>query len=468
MDELLDAEREAGVADGVVARLRETFATGTTRLIAWRRAQLSALERMLDEQGGAIEEVLAQDLGKPPLEAYLSEIASTRAEIRALLAGLGRWSRPERVRLPVALQPGRAHVRREPLGVVLVIAPWNYPVNLVLAPLAAALAAGNCVVVKPSEVTARTSALLASLLPRYLDDRAVAVVEGGPEVNQALIAQRVDHVFFTGSSAVGRLVMQAAAAQLTPVTLELGAKSPAIVSRDANLAVAARRVAWGRFFNAGQTCVAPDYVLVERAVADAFTGLVADAVRAFYGADPRTSADFARIVDDRHLVRLAGLLEHHGGALVTGGVVEREARYVAPTVLRDVDPAAPVMQEEIFGPILPILPVEDLDEAVRFVAARPTPLTVYLFARDRRCARRVAAETRSGALSVNATLQHFAVPALPFGGLGESGIGAYHGRWGFEAFSHRRAVLARPARADLALLYPPYSRRAGAFLRRLL
>ncbi|HLI16535.1 MAG TPA: aldehyde dehydrogenase family protein [Acidimicrobiales bacterium] len=457
---------EARAAVEAVARLRESFAAGITRPLGWRRAQLAALERLLAEQAGAIEAAVGADLGRPSIEAFLADVASVRRELAALQAGLGRWARPERVRVPLALFGARACVRREPLGVVLVVAPWNYPVNLVLAPLAAALAAGNCVLASPSEHAPACSSLLAELLPRYLDERCVAVVEGGGEVTQAAIAARVDHVFFTGSATIARSVMAAAAATLTPVTLELGGKSPALVWHDAEVRAAARRIAWGRFFNAGQTCLAPDYVLVHRSVAGELVEALAQEVARFYGPDPAASPDLARIVDDRHVERLAALLRDHGGTVVTGGSVDRARRYVAPTILLGVDLDAPVMREEIFGPILPVVPVADLEEALSIIDDRPTPLGVYVFARDRALLETVLERTRSGAFVVNSVLEHFAVPGLPFGGLGESGTGAYHGRWGFETFSHRRAVLRRRSARDLPVVYPPYRRARAALLRR--
>lgn len=448
----------------LVERLRATFAAEVTRPLVWRREQLVNLRRLLTEHEDRLAAALAADLGKSAIESYLTEIAFCVGELDHTLKHLESWAEPERVKLPVSQRPGRAEILREPLGVALVIAPWNYPVQLLVLPLAAALSAGNCVVAKPSELAPATSAELARLVPQYLDTDAVAVVEGDAEVATALLDQRWDHIFFTGSTRVGRVVMQAAAKHLTPVTLELGGKSPAIVDRSARVDVAARRIAWGKLLNAGQTCIAPDYVLAHADVVDELTDAIVDAIGAFLGDDPAASDDYARIVSDRHLRRLEGLLagDHR---VVVGGEVDHDARYLAPTVLRDVDPGAPVMTEEIFGPILPVLAVASIDEAVAFVAAREKPLALYVFTEDDDVADRVLAGTSAGGTCVNHTLLHLGVPDLPFGGVGESGTGAYHGRTGFETFSHRRSVLRKPTRPDPSVLYPPYGRWKQKLLR---
>ena len=423
---------------------------------------------LLDKEVESLCSALGDDLGKSPSEAFITEIATSRGEVGALRHGLKSWSRPRRVRLALVLQPGSARVTREPLGVVLVISPWNYPVNLVLSPLAAAIAAGNCVVVKPSELAPATSSLLARLLPQYLDDQAIAVVEGAADEVHALIGQGVDHVMFTGSAPVGRAVMQAASRHLTPVTLELGGKSPAIVGQSADIRVAARRVAWGKFLNAGQTCLAPDYVLVHRAVRDEFVAAVVDAIHNFYGMEPRESMDYGRILNLSHVERLKGLLSDHGGTIECGGRVDERERYIDPTVITNVRADSRIMNEEIFGPILPVNSFDEIEEAIAFVGARPTPLSTYVFVKTKREARRILESTRSGSACVNATLLHFVAPQLPFGGLGESGFGAYHGRAGFEVFSHQRSVLYKRNRPDIPLAYPPHRRLRLFFLRRLL
>ncbi len=456
-------------AAALLAGLRATFATGRTRDLSWRKEQLRALRRMLAECEEDLLGALRIDLGKPAIEAFLTELAFVRAEIDVTLKHLDRWVRPERVGIPVKQRPGRGRIHRDPLGVVLIIGPWNYPVQLLLAPLVGAIAAGNCAVLKPSEVSATVSATLARLLPQYLDPAAIRLVEGAVDETTALLEQRWDHVFYTGNGAIGRVVMAAAAKHLTPVTLELGGKSPTYVDASANLGVAAKRIAWGKFLNSGQTCIAPDYVLVDRSVADAFVEELGAAVREFYGDDPQASPDFGRIINGRHFGRIAALVDGEGaGTPAFGGGRDEADRYMAPTALVGTDPAARVMQEEIFGPILPILPVGGVDEAITFINDRDKPLALYVFAESKRVVERVLAETSSGGVCVNATLYHLVPPTLPFGGVGESGQGAYHGRSTFETFSHRKSVLRKPTRLDPPIAYPPYTEQKQKLLRRFL
>jgi aldehyde dehydrogenase (NAD+) len=450
----------------IVEGLRAAFEAGTTTTVRWRREQLLGLQRMLGEQERRFTDALEADLGKSATEAYLTEIGVTNSGLDHILRHLDNWMLPTRVKVPVTQKPGRAEIVHEPLGVVAVIAPWNYPVHLVIAPLAAALSAGNAVLVTPSELAPATSAVLADVIPQYLDTSGVAVLEGGPDVTQAMLEQRFDHIFFTGSARIGRTVMAAAAQHLTPVTLELGGKSPAIVHRSANLGVAARRITLGRFLNAGQTCIAPDYVLVDQAVEEELVALIAGNVRDFFGKEPKDSTDFGRIIDERHVQRLRGLIEGGGyDEVVVGGDTDVAARYVAPTVLRGVSPDAPVMGEEIFGPILPVLAMPSIDDSIRFVNARPKPLSLYVFAEDDDAAEQVVTQTSSGGVCVNHTLVHYAVPELPFGGVGDSGFGAYHGWFGFETFSHKKSVLRKPSRPDPSVLYPPYGRVKARMLR---
>jgi aldehyde dehydrogenase (NAD+) len=455
-------------AEELVRRLRSTFESGLTRAESWRRSQLAQLRRMLVESESELLDALRADLGKSATEAYTTEAGFVLGEIAHAERHLASWMRPEKVSLPLKLRPGRASIVSEPLGVTLVIAPWNYPVHLLLAPMVAALAAGNCVVGKPSEVTPHVSAALARLVPRYLDSRAVAIVEGGVDETTALLDQRWDHVFYTGNGRVGRVVMAAAARHLTPVTLELGGKSPAIVDRSADVRVAARRIAWGKFVNAGQTCVAPDHVLVHRDVESRLLDELVRAVRDFYGDDPSSSADYGRVVDDRHWRRLRALLDAGGySSVVCGGDGDEATRYLAPTILAGVDRDAAVMGEEIFGPILPVLAVDDVEDAIGVVRSGDKPLALYVFGDDA-VAERVLESTSSGGACVNATLLHLAVPDLPFGGVGESGSGAYHGRTGFDTFSHRKSVLQRRTRPDPSVMYPPYTRLKDRLLRRFM
>jgi aldehyde dehydrogenase (NAD+) len=461
----------AGTPAEVVARLRATFDQGRTRPAAWRRQQLEGLQRLLTAGESELALAMRADLGKAPAESWITEIRLVQREIAHTLSHLDAWMSPEHVHVPVVLQPARASVVCEPLGVALVVAPWNYPVQLLLLPVASAIAAGNAVVGKPSELAPETSAVIARLVPRFLDPEAVAIVEGDAGVAQALLAERFDHIFFTGGARVAHLVMEAAARHLTPVTLELGGKCPAIVDRDAALGVVARRIAYGKFVNAGQTCVAPDYVLVHQDIAEALVQRLAEEVAGFYGKDAaarKASRDYGRIVSDHHVQRLVGLLEAGGyGGTAIGGLAEADPseRYIPPTILTGVSPDAAVMQEEIFGPILPVLAVDDLDAAVTFVNARPKPLSLYVFSGEGATAQRILERTSSGSACINTCIVQLAVPDLPFGGVGDSGMGAYHGRRGFETFSHRKAVLTKPTLPEPPLQYPPYTALRQRLLR---
>ncbi|MEH0663622.1 aldehyde dehydrogenase family protein [Streptomyces stelliscabiei] len=427
----------------VVARLRATFRTGRTRPVEWRTGQLRRLRAMLTERGADLAAALKADLGKSSTEAYRTEIDFTVREIDHTLDHLDGWLHPEPAPVPAHLgADATAWTQYDPLGVVLVIAPWNYPAQLLLAPVVGALASGNAVVAKPSELAPATSAALAELLPAYLDTDAVAVVEGGVPETTALLAERFDHVFYTGNGTVGRIVMRAAAEHLTPVTLELGGKSPAFVDRNTDLDVVADRLARGKFLNAGQTCVAPDYVLTDPETAAALEAALVRAVDALYGADPAASPEYGRIVNERHFDRLSAVLD--SGRVVVGGGSDRTGKYIAPTVLADVDPKSPVMQEEIFGPILPIVTVSGLDEAIGFINDRDKPLALYVFSESSETRDRIAAETSSGGLGYGLPLAHLTVSDLPFGGVGESGMGNYHGRYSIETFSHRKAILNKP------------------------
>jgi aldehyde dehydrogenase (NAD+) len=447
----------------LLATLRSSFASGRTRQLAWRDAQLASLRRMLVEQEPALIDALRRDLKESAFEAYLTDIGSVVSEIDLVRSHLPRWLKPQRVPTPWLVRPGTSRVIREPLGLALILGTWNYPIQLALSPLVPCLAAGNCAVLKPSEVAPHCSAALARFIPRYLDSECVAVVEGGVPETTALLEQRFDKIFYTGGSRVARIVMAAAARHLTPVTLELGGKSPCIVDRDANLEVAARRIVQGRFLNAGQTCLAPDYVLVHRDREEALLEALTGTIGGFYGKDPGDSEDFARIINEQHHDRLTGLID--SGTPVVGGDHDRSRLYIAPTVLRDVSPDSPVMKEEIFGPILPVLAVDGIEEAIDFVNRRDKPLALYVFSESRETAARVADRTSAGGMCVNETLFHFAVPGLPFGGVGESGMGKYHGKWGFDVFTNPKAVLERGTRLDPDLRYPPYGARDRKIMR---
>ncbi len=441
---------------------RRYYESGATREPAFRAAQLRGLLQALVTREAALLEALRLDLGKPACESYASEIGWVLGDIRHALRNLARWTRPRRRHVPPGLQPARGRVVPQPYGVVLVIGPWNYPLGLIASPLVAALAAGNCVCLKPSEHAPHVAAEMARLAGTVFPADLVHVVQGGPETADALVRAPFDKIFFTGSTAVGRQVLTAAAANLTPVTLELGGKSPCIVCDDTDLARAARRIVWGKFLNAGQTCVAPDHVWVAAERRDELIAALVQTVRAFYGPDPRASPDYGRIVNARHLRRLTGYLGD--GRVICGGESDAADRYLAPTVMTDVPLTSPLMQEEIFGPILPVVTYASLNDVFAELRARPAPLALYAFTDSRAVRARILRETVSGGVCFNDTISHILARELPFGGVGASGMGAYHGQAGFDCFSHSRSVLTRSLRFDPGMVYPP-ARASLAVLR---
>jgi aldehyde dehydrogenase (NAD+) len=448
----------------VVTRLRKTFASGRTRDLAWRKRQLEALEKLMVDNEPAIAAALEQDLGRKPFESWLADIASTAGEAKDAARNVGKWTKRKHRLLEKAQLPGRAWIEYEPFGTVLVIGAWNFPFALTLGPAVGAIAAGNTVVLKPSEVSPASSALMAELIPRYLDNDAIAVIEGDGAVSQELIAQGFDKLCFTGGTEIGRKVYEGAAKHLTPVTLELGGKSPVIVAADADIEVAAKRIAWTKLINSGQICIAPDYVLADATIRDELVTKIGDAVAAFEAGN----SGGKRIVNERHFDRLTAALAATKGTVAVGGGSDAATIEIQPTVV--VDPAVdePLMTDEIFGPILPIVTVQSLDEAIDFVNSRPKPLAAYLFTKAKSVRERVIKEVPAGGMLVNHLLFQFSTTKLPFGGVGPSGMGAYHGRFGFEEFSHRKSVLTKPTRPDLtAMIYPPYTEKAWKLARRL-
>jgi aldehyde dehydrogenase (NAD+) len=451
----------------VVAELRAHFDSGATILLGVRQGALSNLERLLVEHETALLEALREDLGKSPAEGWLTEVALTRQAIRDLKRRLPSFMATKKVRVPFVQRPGSASVQREPLGCCLVIAPWNYPVQLLLIPVATAIAAGNVVVAKPSELAPATSKALSSMFAEF-DPHLVRVVEGDAEITQELIATGVDHIFFTGSSATGREVMRAAADHLTPVTLELGGKSPAYVDADADLGVSARRIVFAKFLNAGQSCVAPDYVLAHASILDQLVARIEKALTDFYGSDPEQSRDYGRIVNDQHFSRLAALVAGASEQIAIGGTTNPRSRYIAPTVVVRPPATSPLLREEIFGPVLPVIEVANLADAIASINSRPAPLAIYCFTNSEATLERIAKATRSGSITMNTAAEQFATMSLPFGGVGESGIGAYHAGAGLEQFSHERAYLRRGTKFETALAYPPSSGRKLAILKKAL
>lgn len=449
----------------LIARQRAFFQTGATAAADFRRRQLEALQDALIRREADLLAALHADLRKNPHEAYAAEIGHVLGEIRHARKNLRSWMKPEHRRAPFFAWPSRAALHREPYGVALIIGPWNYPLQLLLAPLVGAIAGGNTAVLKPSEFAPHTAAVVAAMIAETFDEEFIAVVEGGQDCAEALLREKFDTLFFTGSTRIGRVVMSAAARHLTPVTLELGGKCPCIVAADAPIEMTARRIVWGKFMNAGQTCVAPDHLWVDRRIAPALLDALRKAIRDFYGDDPQRSPDYGRIIHRRHFDRLHAML--NDGRIAHGGRADPDDLYFEPAILTNVAEDSAVMGEEIFGPILPVLEYDEIDEVLTTLRGQPLPLALYLFTADRTLQDRVLAETRSGGVCINDTISHIIGRDLPFGGVGESGMGSYHGRASFECFTHQRAVLRRSLRIDPAFRYPP-PRASLAALKRLM
>ncbi len=439
----------------IIAKQRDFFATGATKDYNFRVLQLQKLAQLIKDNDQLIFEAVHQDLRKPAIEAFGSEILIVLSEINYVLKHLKSWMKPQNVGTPATLFPSSSCIYSEPLGVVLIVAPWNYPFALTIQPLIGAIAAGNCAVLKPSEQTPHTSKVIAQLINHNFEPSFITAIEGGIETNQALLAEKFDHIFFTGGTAIGKIVMEAAAKHLTPITLELGGKSPCIVDAEANLEITAKRIIWGKFYNAGQTCVAPDYLLVQKNIKSALIEKLLEFVKIFYGDNPQQSPDLARIVNDRQFDRLVNLLDE--GKILIGGNHDRSDRFIAPTLIDGIRPNSKIMAEEIFGPILPILEYDQLSDAIKIVNAHPKPLALYFFSSNKQNQQRILQEVSYGGGCFNDIIMHLGNPELPFGGVGNSGIGSYHGKSTFDTFSHRKSILKNSFRFDLKFRYPPYT-----------
>lgn len=437
----------------IIRRQRDFFKTGKTKDVAFRIEQLKTLKQAVIEHQPAILEALKADLNKPEFEAYATEIVVIK-EIDYAIKHIKSWTSPKKAAIPIEQFPGSGRIYAEPLGVVLIIAPWNYPFQLIISPLVGAIAAGNCAILKPSEIAPHISQVLTDIIQKHFDAAYIAVVEGGIETSQQLLAEKFDHIFFTGGTAIGKVVMEAAAKQLTPVTLELGGKSPCIVDSDINIEYTARRITWGKFINAGQTCIAPDYLLVDKTIKQELLDSIQKCIREFYGDEPSASPDYARISNQKHFSRLVEFLKNC--EIMIGGQTNEAERYIAPTVIDNVSLQAPVMQDEIFGPILPVIEYNDLTEAIAIINERPKPLALYFFSKNKNRQERVCRETSSGGVCINDTIMQVGVSSLPFGGVGDSGIGSYHGKASFDTFSHYKSVLNKSLRLDPKWRYAPY------------
>lgn len=448
----------------IIAKQRDFFQTGKTKDVSFRLEQLKILKQAIIDNEQPILEALKADLHKPEFEAYATEIGVV-GEIDYAIKHLKKWSQPQKAAVPWKFFSYSAKIYPEPLGVVLIIGPWNYPLQLIISPLVGAIAAGNCTIVKPSEIAPHTSSLVSEIMSKYFKPEYIAVVEGGVETSQKLLAEKFDHIFFTGGTAIGKIIMAAAAKHLTPVTLELGGKSPCIIDTEINLEYTVKRIVWGKFLNSGQTCIAPDYLLVNQKIKPDLVDGIKKCLTEFYGDNPANSPDYARIISQKQFERLANLIKD--GEIIVGGETNAEERYIAPTLLDDVSLTDPVMQEEIFGPILPILEYRDITEAIALINSQPKPLALYLFTQNKNLQTQVLQQTSSGGVCLNDTVMQVGLSSLPFGGVGDSGIGSYHGKASFDTFSHYKSVLKNSFWLDLNWRYAPYKHKLSA-LKRLL
>lgn len=434
---------------------RTFFVTHQPFSLRYREQQLRLLKDAIVEHQNALTEALSLDLNKSEFESYMTEIGLVLNELQHTIKQLKHWLKPQKVSTPFFLQPATSYIHSTPLGVCLIISPFNYPVALTLSPLIAALAAGNCCTVKTSELTPNVSRVLKQLLNSIFSPDYVHCVNGNVEHVTALLAQKYDHIFFTGSTEVGKLVMKQAAAHLTPVTLELGGKSPCIVCADANIEIAVKRIVYGKMLNAGQTCIAPDYVLVDDSVKALFLEKIVQRIESIYGKDASKSEDFGRLVNVKHTLRISKLIDPD--KVIVGGQVDIERRYIAPTVMANVKLTDPVMQQEIFGPVLPVISFSELDEVLTIIGQLSGhPLAAYIFSEDKQVQHLLLSKIQAGGIAVNHCLQHAANPNLPFGGVGNSGIGRYHGKFGFDCFSHQKSIFKAATWLDLTFVYPPY------------
>lgn len=437
----------------IIEKQRSLFSSGMTKELAYRQKHLKNLGIAIHRHEQDILDALRKDLNKAPFEAFATEIGMVLEELRFVMKHLNGWAAPKKVRTPITNFPSISRIYSEPYGIVLIMSPWNYPFQLTLSPLIGAIAAGNCAVVKPSNYSPNTSQVIELILSEVFDQGYVAVIQGGREANQSLLEQKFDYIFFTGSVSVGKTVMTAAAKHLTPVTLELGGKSPCIVDETANLNLAAKRIVWGKFVNAGQTCVAPDYLLVHHSVKEALLNKMKEYILQFYGSDGKYT-ELPKIINEKHFERLLALIQ--GEEIVTGGKALKETNQITPTILDHINWNSKVMEEEIFGPILPVIEYKNINEIIERINNRPKPLAFYYFTTSKVRETKVLKNISFGGGCINDTIMHLATSYMPFGGVGESGMGGYHGQSSFDTFSHKKSVLSKSNLLDLPLRYPPY------------
>jgi len=447
----------------ILSQQHEFFNTGATRSEKFRREQLKQLRKMIIENEAKILEAIKQDLHKPDFENKLTETQILIWEIDFVLKNLSEWMSPQKVTTPLFHQPATSKIVAEPLGTTLIIAPWNYPFQLLIAPLIASIAAGNTTVLKPSEVSIHTSNMVAELIEDYFKNDYIAVVEGAVDATTKLLDLNWDLIFYTGNTSVGKIVMQAAAKHLTPVILELGGKSPCIVDKKTNIKQTAHKIAWGKFLNAGQTCIAPDYIFVDQAIKEEFIKELTTSIKKYYTSNPANSSDYARIINTRHFNRLVRLISDV--AVVFGGKNDEATNFIEPTVIDNPPLDSEIMKAEIFGPLLPIIPYFDKQEVIDYINRNPKPLALYIFSKNSSFVDEIVLKTSSGGVCVNDTISHITSPYLPFGGVGDSGMGQYHGKKGFESFSHLKSVMVKSQFIDMPFRYPPYIKLSKGLLK---
>jgi len=457
----------------IIKSLRKSFRSKRTLPIEWRKAQINCVYQMVTDNYEIIVEALKSDLGRPEFESKLAEISYIQKACKESIASLDSYMMEKKVSIPMSNFPSSGKIVPEPLGLVLIIGPWNFPFQLTIVPLIGAIAAGNCAIIKPSEVSSQSSKVLAKLIPQYLDKECFEVVMGGVEETTDLLRNKFDHIFYTGSTMVGKIIYEAAAKHLTPVTLELGGKSPTIVDSSSNILVAARRILWGKILNSGQICIAPDYVLLMKDIADEFYETLKKVYKEFLSEDVKESVDYSRIINERHMSRLLKLLEEDEklrGDIIVGGEYDEKEKFIAPTIFKNTSPKSKLMEDEIFGPFLPIIEIDSIDEAIEFINDRPKPLALYCFTENNKVIDQVINETSSGAVSINETIMHVGISTLPFGGVGDSGIGNYHGKSSFDTFTHYKPILHQSGKSlfDPDLRYPPYTENDKWWMNKLL
>jgi len=450
----------------IISQQNTFFNQGCTKSIEFRLQSLKKLKQGIQKNEAGIMDALKKDLNKATFEAYATEVGFVLDEISYTIKHLKAWAKPRSVKTPITQFKSSSKIYKDPYGVVLVMSPWNYPFQLTLTPVVGAIAAGNCVIIKPSDYSSNTSKIIQQIIAESFDEAYIAVVLGGREANQSLISQKFDYICFTGSVSVGKTVMEAASKNLTPVTLELGGKSPCIVDETANIALAAKRIVWGKFINAGQTCVTPDYLLVHSSVKEALLENMKNVILKFYGATPCENTDYPKIINEKHYQRLLNLLTDV--KIYAGGEFNNNTLQIAPTIINDVSWDHEIMKEEIFGPLLPVIEFTDLNEMIEIIKQRPKPLSCYMFTNSKQNEQQVLSQVSFGGGCINDTIVHLATPYMPFGGVGDSGMGGYHGKYSFDTFSHLKSVLKKANWLDLPLRYPPYKESTLKLLKKIM